>query len=135
MTKRRHMWKKSSDLGFRESVKSTYLVKYFDRHKMTTKNYYPLSETSAFFWIRDHGRCLVWKFGTSFNRKVNACEEKVWNFSRNTFVRRNFSKTSRQTVIFRTHILMSCVWNNKYGYIDMKTIYRGKPKYRNIETE
>ena len=34
----------------------------------------------------------------------------------------NFSKTSRQTVIFRTHILMSCVSNNKYGYTDMKTI-------------
>ena len=34
----------------------------------------------------------------------------------------NFSKTSRQTVIFRTHILMSCVSNSKYGYTDMKTI-------------
>ena len=47
----------------------------------------------------------------------------------------NFSKTSRQTVIFRTHILMSCVSNNKYGYNDMKTIYRGEPKDRNIKTE
>ena len=42
---------------------------------------------------------------------------------------------SRQTVMFRTHILMSCVSNNKYGYIDMKMIYRGEPKDRNIETE
>ena len=98
------MWKKSSDLGFRESVKSIYLVKYFDRHKMTTKKYYALSETSAFFWIRNHGRWLVWKIGISFNRKENACEEKAWNFTGNTFVRRNFSKTSCQTVIFRTHI-------------------------------
>ena len=45
--------KKSFDLfiscEFRESVKSTYLVKHFDRYNMTTKNYYPLSETSVFF--------------------------------------------------------------------------------------
>ena len=45
--------KKSFDLflscEFRESVKSTYLVKHFDRHKMATKNYYPLSERSVCF--------------------------------------------------------------------------------------
>ena len=118
---------------FRESVKSNYLVKHFDWHKMTTENYYLLSETSVFFCIRDHGRCIAWKFGISFNRKANACKEKVWNFTENNVVRRNFSKTSRQTVMFRTHILMSCVSNSKYGYIDMKTIYRGEPKdkYRN----
>ena len=46
----------------------------------------------------------------------------------------NFSKTSQQTVLFRTHILMSCVSKYKYGYIDMETIYRGKPKDRNKET-
>ena len=46
----------------------------------------------------------------------------------------NFSKTSHQTVLFRTHILMSCVSKYKYGYIDMETIYRGKPKDRNKET-
>ena len=34
---------------FRESVESTYLVKHFDRHKMTTGNDYPLSETSVLF--------------------------------------------------------------------------------------
>ena len=47
------MSKKSFDLflscEFRESVKSTYWVKHFDRRKMTTKNYYPLSETSVLF--------------------------------------------------------------------------------------
>ena len=42
--------------------------------------------------------------------------------------------------MFRIHILMSCVSNNKYGYIDMdmeilKATYRGEPKDRNIETE
>ena len=37
--------------------------------------------------------------------------------------------------MFRTHILMSCVSRNKYGYIDKKTIYRGEPKDKNIETE
>ena len=57
------------------------------------------------------------------------------NFTKNNFVRRNFSKTSRQTVIFRTHILIGCVSNNKYGYIDRKTIHRGKPKDRTIELE
>ena len=30
---------------------------------------------------------------------------------------------------------MSCVSKNKFKYIDVKTIYRGKPKDRNIETE
>ena len=35
---------------------------------------------------------------------------------------------------------LSCVSNNKYGYIDvdmdiLKAIYRGEPKDRNIETE
>ena len=30
---------------------------------------------------------------------------------------------------------MSCVSRNKYGYIDKKTIYRGEPKDKNIETE
>ena len=35
--------------------------------------------------------------------------------------------------MFRTHIL-SCVWNNKYGHIDMKTIYKAEQKDRNIET-
>ena len=34
--------------------------------------------------------------------------------------------------MFRTHI-MSCVSNNKYGYIDMKAKYRREPKDRNIE--
>ena len=131
--------KKSFDLflscEFRKSVKSTYLVKHFDRHKMTTENYYTLSETSVFFELAITERCLVWKFGISFNRKVNVCKEKAWNFTKNNFVLRNFSTTSRQTVMLRTHILMSCVSNNKYGYIDMKTIYRGEPKDRNIETE
>ena len=37
--------------------------------------------------------------------------------------------------MFRAHILMNCVSNNKYGYIDMKATYRGEPKDRNIETE
>ena len=37
--------------------------------------------------------------------------------------------------MFRTHILMSFVSNNKYGYIDMKAIYREEPKDKNIETE
>ena len=37
--------------------------------------------------------------------------------------------------MFRTHILMSFVSNNKHGYIDMKTIYREEPKDKNIETE
>ena len=45
--------KKSFDIflscEFHDSVKSTYLVKHFDWHKMTTKNYYPLSLTSVFF--------------------------------------------------------------------------------------
>ena len=36
---------------------------------------------------------------------------------------------------FKTHILTSCVSNNKYEYIDMKTIYRGELKDRNIETD
>ena len=36
--------------------------------------------------------------------------------------------------MFTTHIL-SCVSNNKHEYIDMKTIYRGEPKDRNIDTE
>ena len=36
--------------------------------------------------------------------------------------------------MFTTHIL-SCVSKNKYGHIDMKTIYRGEPKDINIETE
>ena len=36
--------------------------------------------------------------------------------------------------MFRTHIL-SCVSSNKYGYIDIKTIYREEPKDRNIEIE
>ena len=36
--------------------------------------------------------------------------------------------------MFTTHSL-SCVSNNKYGYIGMKTIYRGEPKDRNKETE
>ena len=39
---------------FRESFKSSYLVTHFEwlllgRHKATTENYYPLSETSVFF--------------------------------------------------------------------------------------
>ena len=46
----------------------------------------------------------------------------------------SYVEISGQTVMFRTHIL-SCVSNNKYGYIDMKTIYREEPKDRNIETE
>ena len=29
---------------------------------------------------------------------------------------------------------MSCISNNKFGYIDMKTIYGGEPKKRNVET-
>ena len=62
-------------------------------------------------------------------------KKKSETFAKNNFVRRNFSETSRQTVMFRTHILMSCVSNNKYGCIDMKKIYRGKPKDRNVETE
>ena len=32
------------------------------------------------------------------------------------------------------HIL-SCASNNIFGYIDMKTIYRGEPKDRNIEID
>ena len=36
--------------------------------------------------------------------------------------------------MFRTHILMSYVSNKEYGYIEMKTIYRGEPKDRNKET-
>ena len=124
---------------FCKSFKSTYLVKHFERllldwHKLTIENYYPLSETSVFFWIRNHIRCLVWELGISFKRKVNACKEKVWNFTKSNFVRRYFSKTYRKTVIFRTHILMSCISNNKFGYIDMKTIYGGEPKERNVET-
>ena len=39
-----------------------------------------------------------------------------------------------QKLMFTTHILSSVSFN-KYGYIDMKTIYRGEPKDRNIETE
>ena len=46
----------------------------------------------------------------------------------------SYVEVSGQTVMFRTHIL-SCVSNNKYGYNDMKTIYREKPKDRNIEIE
>ena len=34
---------------FCESVNSTYLVKHFDRHKMTTENNFPFSQTSVFF--------------------------------------------------------------------------------------
>ena len=39
---------------FRKSFKRAYLVKYFeqlllDRYKVTTENYYPLSEISVFF--------------------------------------------------------------------------------------
>ena len=30
---------------------------------------------------------------------------------------------------------LSCVSKNKYGYIDMKTIYRREQKSRNVETE
>ena len=50
---RQHMSKKSFDLflscEFCKSVKSTYLVKHIDWYQMTTKNYYPLCETSVFF--------------------------------------------------------------------------------------
>ena len=53
VTTRQHMCKKSFALflscEFCESVNSTYLVKHFDRHKMTTENYCPLSQTSLFF--------------------------------------------------------------------------------------
>ena len=124
---------------FCESFKSTYLVKHFERllldwQKVTIENYYSLSETSVFFKIRNHIRCLVWELGISFKRRVNACKEKVWNFTKSNFVRRFFSKTYRKTVMFRTHILMTCVSNNKFGHIDMKTIYGGEPKERNVET-
>ena len=34
-----------------------------------------------------------------------------------------------------TRLILSCVLNNKYGYIDMKTIYRGETKDRNMKTE
>ena len=37
--------------------------------------------------------------------------------------------------MFRTHILINYVSNNEYGYIEMKTIFRGEPKDRNIETD
>ena len=67
-------------------------------------------------------------------QKTNAWKEKVWNFTKIYFIRTNFSKHSGQTVMFRTHIL-SCVANNKYGYIDMKTKCREEPKDRNIEAE
>ena len=43
---------------------------------------------------------------------------------------KNFS-----TVMPRTPILMRCASNNKYGYIDMKTIYIGELEDRNKETE
>ena len=46
----------------------------------------------------------------------------------------SYLEIAGQTVMFRTHIL-SCVSNNKYGHIDMNTIYREEPKDRNIETE
>ena len=42
-------------------------------------------------------------------------ETKNNNKNKNNFVRRNLLKTSRQAVMFKTHIL-SCVSNNKYGY-------------------
>ena len=37
-----------------------------------------------------------------------------------------------------TRLILSCVLNNKYGYIDMKMekpIYRGETKDRNMKTE
>ena len=46
----------------------------------------------------------------------------------------SYVEISGQTVMFRTHILI-CVSNNKYGYIDMNTIYREEPKGKNIETQ
>ena len=125
----------------RESFTSTYFVKHFERllldqHKVTTENYYPLN--FSIFWIANHGKCLAYEFGIRTPGKIawkaNSWKEKMWNFTKNYFVPRNFSETSRQTVMFRTHIL-SCVSNNKYRHTDMKTIYRGEPKDRNIETE
>ena len=61
--------------------------------------------------------------------KVNARKEKVWNFAKINFVRRNFSTTSCQTVMFRADIL-SCVPSNNYGYTDVKITYKGEPKDR-----
>ena len=46
----------------------------------------------------------------------------------------SYVEISGQTVMFRTHIL-SCVSNDKYGYIDMKTMYREEPTEGNIETK
>ena len=67
----------------------------------------------------------------NLEKKVNTWKEKVWNFTKNNFVHRNFLKTCRQTVTFTTHIL-NRVSNNKYGYIDIKTTYKGGPKVWNI---
>ena len=91
------------------------------------------------FWNTDRGKSLqVCEYGIrilgKIAGKVNAWKEKVWNFTKNNFVHRNFSETSCQTVMNRMQIL-SCVSNNKDGYIDMKTIYRREPKDRNIETK
>ena len=114
---------------FCESFKSTYLVKHFERllldwQKVTIENYYSLSETSVFFKIRNHIRCLVWELGISFKRKVNACKEKVWNFTKSNFVRRYFSKTYRKTVTFRTHILMSCISTTNLNILTWNNIWR-----------
>ena len=49
--------------------------------------------------------------------------EKKRSDTKNNFERRNFSKTSSQTVMFTMHILR-CVSSNKYGYNGMKIIYR-----------
>ena len=50
------------------------------------------------FWIMDHGKCLVCEFGIripgKIAGKVNAWKEKVWSFTKNNFVRRNFSSNS-----------------------------------------
>ena len=58
--------------------------------------------------------------------------EKKWSETLLKII--SYVAISGQTVMFRTHIL-SCVSNSKYGYIDIKTIYREKPKDRNIEIE
>ena len=70
----------------------------------------------------------------NLEKKVNIWKGKVWNFTKNSLVRRNFLKACRQTVMF-TRLILICVSNNKYGYIDMKTIYRRETKDRNMKTE
>ena len=56
------------------SFKRTYFVKHFkrlllDKHKVTTENYYPLSEISV-FWITDHGKYLVYEFDIRISGKI-----------------------------------------------------------------